>query len=111
MKIEFSQTATAAEIRETISTAYARLFWADKSKRFEFILREAEELGASLKFGNFGEQQKDDLRYGEVWEKHQGFDSKRERAYLEPYFSGDVGMSEVVEIKQVKQDDYNGSAD
>lgn len=134
-KINFNKTATAAEIMEALSTAYAMLFWDKSGKRFEFVLREADQIGTPVNFGAFGPtiEPEEELTYAEIWEREQKFDNKRERAYLEPAYSGDVAGNEVPQnvkrsikfdlidaaeiiesnskIKQVREDDYNGSAD
>lgn len=88
--INFFKAGCAADVMAEISTGYAHLVFADKSKRYEFSLRELQETGTNLTFGDYGPMSEDEeLTYAEVWETQQKFDHKVQRAYLEPLNNGD----------------------
>lgn len=97
--INTTKAGTRAEIMEAMSSAYAKLVWSDDSKRYEFTVRELPEIGVNLTFGDYGPMtDEEELTYAEVWENQQKFDNKRERAYLEPTYRGDVAGNEVQNI-------------
>lgn len=99
--INTTKTGTRAEILDAMSSAYAEMFWADESKRYEFTVREIPAIGANLTFGDYGmqsDESKEELTYAEVWESQQKFDNKRQRAYLEPADRSDIAGNEVQSI-------------